>query len=132
MYSTCQVPRIAKYMVPVMPANSRLCLQLESFGLIGMQLPEKFKENFNVLSEGPFITKLFQAKALRREVSWRRAFARNVQVLISLYFSGSCIAIFTGRSPPPLWYVVPFGTAIAPHTYFFQKARFYSKCNWES
>jgi hypothetical protein len=31
----------------------------ESFGLIGIQLPEKYKENFNILSEGPLSGSFF-------------------------------------------------------------------------
>ena len=49
-----------------------------TLSLVGMQLPEKYKDKFDVPSEveGNFPT--------------RRAFARNVEVRL-VYFSGSCI-----------------------------------------
>jgi hypothetical protein len=104
-------------MVPVMPANNRLCLQLESFGLIGMKLPEKYKE-LQCFERRPFIGKLVGEGPLLETSKF------------SLYFQ--VVASLSSQGDPPLLVCGTFGTAIAPHTYFFQKARFFSKCNWKS
>jgi hypothetical protein len=53
---------------------------INKLSLVGMQLPEKYKENFDVSREGPSSGVTY---------SRRRAFARKSK--FSLYFSGSCI-----------------------------------------
>ena len=65
--------------------------------LVGIQLPEKYKENLDVLSEGPslrvssgsrtnymsFYTKNIKARSLTSDD--RRAFARNVEILLVFF-----------------------------------------------
>jgi hypothetical protein len=53
-------------------------LSTESFGLIGLQLPEKYKENFDVSSEGNSRRRAFGHRIdTGPEVSLRRYFVRN-------------------------------------------------------
>jgi hypothetical protein len=79
--------------MPIQTPNL-LLWTVKSFGLIGKQLPEKYKENFDVSSEGPsseVSTWPFQLMKDWRSFYWitsgRKAFARNIAFLLYLYQS---------------------------------------------
>jgi hypothetical protein len=47
-----------------------------------MQLPEKYKENFNISSDGQFVGKLVTLLLL---TSRRRAFTQNLKVFLKVF-----------------------------------------------
>ena len=42
---------------------------MNKLSLVGMQLPEKYKENFDVLSEGPGVTTTSQSNSRRKALA---------------------------------------------------------------
>ena len=61
----------------------------ESLGLIGIQLPEKYKENFDVSSEGTSTCAvsvcIHRTMYTNTNSTNQRAFARNVEVLLVFF-----------------------------------------------
>ena len=72
---------IEKYYSPVQDSSHNS--PINKLSLVGMQLPGKYKENFDVTSEGPSygVTGRYM-ELLVASNSIRRGFARNVEILL--------------------------------------------------
>ena len=58
MYASSRVPLLARKLIKICYRKTcTVCIanniNINTFSLVGMQVPEKYKENFDVSSEGP-------------------------------------------------------------------------------